>query len=394
MYKQKQSSYRPQTPSRNPSPMKLETDNPAYIDDVSNPPIEDYNLYDEKARRKALQKVQNNYLKILLDPFNAKVCRVPVDIPFQSHLISDKTTFQVNIGTAGDLFGVFCPGFALRQQGNPFGDWYFTSRNTTAPALTATTSDTLLELQALANGAGAANYAANISGGNQGFNYGTYFKSVRLVAAGLKIKYIGRLDATSGYILCGAQVENKSPNTQTIPTIDKLNEYMFAKKFKLTQEMQTIWFPIDESAKIFANLNATQYGSAETLYSFLQYNFYGSGLPAGQALDIEIVRHYECIPNADYTELFGMVGGKQAPTYQMLIDEDEERKNPKKKMVGMANPYAVPQTETENPTWTRKVYDHAMQFIGENIGDWAVRAVETVEWGDILETGLMFLGLL
>lgn len=244
------------------------------------------NDYDYARSNKTLMK--DSWLHSLLDPFNAPVCRIPSDIPYNSHLLQDRETFQLTVGPLGDFVGYFSPTAYLSHT---IADWIFLSRSVST--LDYTTAGYFNHY----NSATPSNYSMRISA-PLSLSYQSFFKQGRLVSAGISFRYIGRADQHSGFIAAGSTVLSDAPSGQICLMNGDINELMYVQRVAPADGLRCVWIPVDEEAKNFKTLGG--YNTA----SNLTYYFHGVGLPPGTILDVEVVRNYEYIPQPDYVELF------------------------------------------------------------------------------------------
>lgn len=247
---------------------------------------------DFKALHEERQEAKRAYYKCLADPFTASLVRVPGPFTAPSGLLRDRETFQITTSAAGDFVGYFAPENMFKRSGTQ-RDYVFLAQ--------AAASTTYYQSLTFNNHMGAAigNYATRLSQ-NPGGQYHPYFSQVRLVSAGIRFKYIGRADAHAGLIAAGL-ISDVSPMDLTPLLTSSISETMFAIRAAPAEQLVCNWYPFDALSQSFLPYPASSgITGTETQQVFV---FHGFGLPAGTVLDVEIVRNYEYIPQAQYHEL-------------------------------------------------------------------------------------------
>lgn len=235
------------------------------------------------------------YYESIIDPFNAPLVRVPGSFQQMTQTLRDKTTFQITIGAgANDFVGFFAPENSIRSaisQTIPPYDWLFLARSSALADYSSSNYHTHL-----ASGP-AASYASRPWGTQA--QYSTYWQAVRLVSAGLRIRYIGRQDAEAGLLSCGFS-SSRIPQTLT-PMLDtRISELTYAYRGKTSEGLRCSWIPSDFTDQSFINVP-----SSDSAPQIAQNVFFihGFGIPEGTVLDVEVVRNYEYFPAVQYVEL-------------------------------------------------------------------------------------------
>lgn len=243
-----------------------------------------------------LQQVKKDrklgYYKLLMDPFAAPLCRVPSGLVAPSTLLRDRETFQITIGAAGDFVGFFAPENMLKRSSMP-RDYVFLAQNASSSTYyqTANFNDHF--------GLAAGNYASRVSQ-TPGGQYYTYFSQARLVAAGIRFRYIGRADAHSG-IICAGLISNASPMEIVPLNSGLIAESLYPIRATPGEQLVCNWFPFDANSTVFSPFPPGTYMDKTESQQVFVFN--GFGLPSGTVLDVEVVRCYEYIPTPAYHEL-------------------------------------------------------------------------------------------
>ena len=235
--------------------------------------------------------MRGTWLHSLIDPFCAPICRMPSDIAYNSHLLQDRETFQLTIGSASDFVGYFAPTNSI-YGAQP--DWCFISR---IPGSSYNYFSQTASFASFMNHT-PSYYAMQLSAPNS-VSYSSFFKQGRLVSAGLIIRYIGRADQHSGFISAGATVLGENPLSTYPVSNNDINELLYVQRVAPADGLRIVWTPVDEQSKFFKTLTSSGNSSPQMIFYF-----HGVGLPQGTILDVEVVRNYEFLPHPDYAELF------------------------------------------------------------------------------------------
>lgn len=230
-----------------------------------------------------------------MEPFETPLVRVPGSFQQMTQTLRDKSTFQITIGSgANDFVGYFAPENSIRsvriQPTTPY-DVCFVSRTSAMPDYSS------LTYLNHANSAVPANYSSRYSVRQD--QYVNYWQAVRLISAGIRIRYIGRQDAEAGLISCGL-TSSRIPQSETPLTDTRISELTYAYRGKTSEGLRCSWIPSDFTDQSFINVP-----SSDTSPQVAQNVFFihGFGIPEGTVLDVEIVRNYEYFPAAQYVEL-------------------------------------------------------------------------------------------
>lgn len=289
------------------------------------------NLHDVKNSIELLskfnQKQEYCYLNNLLYPEKSKNVKIPSPIPVPSCAFQLHNCVTLSTNSSGNIAVVFNPFFL---SSNVFLQKIIGS-NITGELTGSFNYFTTLWVNNNDSLSGSA-----VDNGFRPFNIGQCIPSVydqyRLVSASVVIKYIGRLDITSG-VIGGAIVFDEDMHigggfTETDGTYHITNNINLAKygNFDLAMDsfyhqenltlegIRELYFPIDNSYeeyfKLFNDiLPSYSYApglftvDAEDDYYKSGFNFfiYTLGAPSNSAcLKLDIYCNYECLPNASF----------------------------------------------------------------------------------------------
>jgi len=235
------------------------------------------------------------YYKSIIEPFESPLVRVPGSFQQMTQMLRDKSTFQITIGAgANDFVGYFAPENSIRsilaQPTVPF-DYCFIAR--TSALTDYTTSSFLTHF----NSVTAANYSSRTAVTQN--QYTNYWQAVRLISAGIRIRYIGRQDAEAGLISCGL-TSSRIPQASSPLTDNRISELTYAYRGKTSEGLRCSWIPSDFTDQSFINVPSSDSAPQVAQNVFFIHGF---GIPEGTVLDVEIVRNYEYFPAAQYVEL-------------------------------------------------------------------------------------------
>lgn len=123
----------------------------------------------------------------------------------------------------------------------------------------------------------------------------------RLVSASLIIQYVGRLDATAGYLV-GALTSNLSNATQTtFLTFSNIEDLQNRRVVNAIDGLKMIYSPFDTSQLDYAT--QTAYSSSTNTVKWKQmFVLYGEGLPNTACIRVDYVRNIEYIAKPAYRE--------------------------------------------------------------------------------------------
>jgi hypothetical protein len=238
------------------------------------------------------KKRKTAYYELVLNPFSGALCRFPSPFPVPSTLLRDREVFQITTGAAGDFIGYFSPENMIKRS-TTHRDYAFFAQNTASGSYyqSLTYNGHL--------GAAAGNYATQLSQTANGQYGTTYFGSVRLVAAGLRIKYIGRAELLSG-LITAAVIQSGDPMGLTPLLSGGIAESLYPVRVTPDEGLVLNWFPFDAGQANFIPYGSGNYNGDHAQQVFCIHGF---GLPTGTVLDIEVVRVYEYIPKPGFHEL-------------------------------------------------------------------------------------------
>jgi len=238
---------------------------------------------------------QTAYYDQIMDPFKAPLCRIPGSFVQGTQLVRDRQTFQITTGTgANDFVAYFAPENSIRTNVSSTptpNDYAFIARSSTLASYNTMTYGSHL------SNATATEYASRNSAWQQ--TYATYWQAVRLVSAGLRIRYIGRQDAEAGLLSVG-MTSVRAPHSSTVLLDATISEFPFNYRGKTADGLVCNWIPTDFSDQSFINVSTADSQSVSAQNVFFIHGF---GIPDGTVLDVEVVRNYEYYPRYQYQEL-------------------------------------------------------------------------------------------
>lgn len=233
------------------------------------------------------------YYRMIVDPFTSPIARPPSPFPSNSSLVRDCETFTLTVGPQGDFVGVFCPTLPLKSDNTNSSvnfEYLFASRVSNAIAYPTSYAS-------LFSSVPSANWTGNKSSSSEHL---PYMATTRLLAAQIRVRYIGRDDACSGIISVGSFVAS-IPTMATIFIDNAIQELRNPARVLPKEGAVVTWYPLDESDRDFQIVDQSRNERSPNL----AIAFYGQGLPAGAVLDFELVRVYEYFPRPAYQELLG-----------------------------------------------------------------------------------------
>ena len=243
--------------------------------------------------RDKLKQQKTAYYAMLVDPFNAPLCRPHTLFPTSTSIVRDVESFSLTIGAAGDFCGIFSPTAPFKSTPNSAtsAEYMFAARDTTAISLVQTyttifTSGVLPSWNIRKSQ--ASEHIALMSAG-------------RVLAAQVKIRYIGRDDAASGIISVGSFCA-ALPFESYMFTDNAVQELLNPSRCLPKEGCVVTWYPFDETDREFQPVDMGGTSTAGRLTN-LAFAFYGAGLPTGTVLDIEVARVIEFVPRPNQIEL-------------------------------------------------------------------------------------------
>ena len=243
--------------------------------------------------RDKLKQQKTAYYRMLVDPFNAPLCRPHTLFPTSTSLVRDVESFSLTIGAAGDFCGIFAPTAPFKSTPNSASsaEYMFAARDTTSISQVAT-------------------YATIFTSGvlpswnvrkSQATEHIALMSAGRVLAAQVKIRYIGRDDAASGIITVGSFCAALPFETYMF-TDNAVQELLNSSRCLPKEGCVVTWYPFDETDREFQPVDMGGTSTAGRLTN-LAFGFYGAGLPTGTVLDIEVARVIEYVPRPNQMEL-------------------------------------------------------------------------------------------
>ena len=236
-----------------------------------------------------------DYYHQIVEPFKAPLCRVPGAFVQGTQLVRDRATFQITIGAgANDFVAYFAPENSIRtnvSQSPAPQDLCIIARTS------ALVDYSSLSYGGHVNSATSTNYASRQAAWQQ--TYSSYWQAVRLVSAGLRIRYIGRQDAEAGLISAG-MTSMRAPHNSSVLNDSVITEFPFNYRGKTADGLACNWIPTDFTDQSFINVSTSDSQSVSAQNVFFIHGF---GIPDGTVLDVEFVRNYEYYPKYQYQEL-------------------------------------------------------------------------------------------
>jgi hypothetical protein len=223
----------------------------------------------------------------LADPFSGPV-RMPSPVPVKTCLYSDKIVNTVVISSAGSFVCLFNPNTANTNTGM----LCIYARSA------ATANESFYQSATWSSHQPGTGLAGNYS--TQIYTLGdvpvTYSQQIKVSSAGIRMRYIGSELNRSG-VIRACRVYNKQTILTNPLTYTTVAESADSVVFSLGDDVMMSWLPFDISA-----FNFTSPGEDPTTSSLI---IYGSGLPAGAAVEVEVCVNYEYIPLPAFHELLG-----------------------------------------------------------------------------------------
>ena len=280
------------------------------------------------------KKAEYNYLNNLLYPEKCKGVKIPSPIPVPSCSFQLHNCVTLSTNNSGNLAFVFNPFFLANENDNDFngeiiqGDSpYALHKVNFFSTLYVNNNDTL-------NGHELNN---NFDPINIGQTIPNVYDQYRLVSASVVVKYIGRLDITSG-VIGGAIMYEDSKNVgssvqynilsdpDTDRTIlshnqdlakfgnfDLAMDSFYHQENMVLEGIRELYFPLDNSYEEYTQLlgvskaewapngNRLVVNDTDAYKSGFNFFVYVLGAPANSAcFKVDIYCNFECLPNASF----------------------------------------------------------------------------------------------
>ena len=282
------------------------------------------------------KKAEYNYLNNLLYPEKCKGVKIPSPIPVPSCSFQLHNCVTLTTSTSGNLAFVFNPFFLANS--NDFNTTVNINSDQGNYRLTETNYLSTLWVN---NHGSLTGYEPNDNW--QPINIGQAIPNVydqyRLVSASIIVKYIGRLDITSGVIggaiiyddnkVVGGVIKTENTESGSVavtvtgnPGLSKYGNFDLAMDSFYHQEnlvlegMRELYFPLDNSYEEYTKLagNSTmgsithnpgqyviKFDDSDMYKSGFNYFVYVLGAPASSScFKVDIYCNYECLPNASF----------------------------------------------------------------------------------------------
>ena len=281
------------------------------------------------------KKAEYNYLNNLLYPEKCKGVKIPSPIPVPSCSFQLHNCVTLTTNASGNLAFMFNPFFLANGNSMDFNPMPEIDDHT---VLGSNWFSTLW----VNNNDALTGYAAedHFNPVNIGQVIPNVYDQYRLVSASLVVKYIGRLDITSGVIggaimyddskFVGGALNYRNNNTGAVntwttknPDLAKYGNFDLAMDSFYHQEnlviegLRELYFPLDNSYEEYTQManfnkggkfeNRAGYGN---LVSFDDTDMYKSGFnffcyvlgapPSSACFKVDIYCNYECLPNASF----------------------------------------------------------------------------------------------
>ena len=282
------------------------------------------------------KKSEYNYLNNLLYPEKCKGVKIPSPIPVPSCSFQLHNCVTLTTNASGNLAFIFNPFFLANQQKLTYTD---------PPEENTWACDSVRYLSTLwvNNHASLTGYTQNENW--EPINIGQVIPNVydqyRLVSASIVVKYIGRLDITSGVIggaimyddnnVVGADLNLRhtvdpfetrtaysfNTNLAKYGNFDLAMDSFYHQENMVLEGIRELYFPLDNSYEEYTQLadidksiytNVMNNAHAEVRFpdsdqykSGFNYFVYVLGAPASSAcFKVDIYCNFECLPNASF----------------------------------------------------------------------------------------------
>lgn len=283
------------------------------------------------------QKAEYNYLNNLLHPEKCKGVKIPSPIPVPSCSFQLHNCVTLTTNASGNLAFIFNPFFLANSNINSFTNPVeYMPNDNEYKAIGVSNLSTLW----VNNHDTLTGYAPNSSWVpvNIGQSIPNVYDQYRLVSASLVVKYIGRLDITSGVIGGAIMYDDfkqvggncsvsfrEGTYTETLnnSALQKYGNFDLAMDSFYHQEnlclegLRELYFPLDNSYEEYTQLgdinkanlvwNSTVnkiellFNDSDSYKSGFNYFVYVLGAPASSAcFKVDIYCNFECLPNASF----------------------------------------------------------------------------------------------
>lgn len=283
------------------------------------------------------QRAEYNYLNNLLHPEKCKGVKIPSPIPVPSCSFQLHNCVTLTTNASGNLAFMFNPFFLANNDIRTFTPpIQYNSEN---PDATSTGCYNLSTLW-VNNDDTLTGYAANPNWIpiNIGQAIPNVYDQYRLVSASLIVKYIGRLDITSGVIggaimyddlkQIGGRIQNTvgsstfdgilvNPSLAKYGNFDLAMDSFYHQENLCLEGIRELYFPLDNSYEEYtqlANINKANlvwnrerndfqlmFNDTDSYKSGFNYFVYVLGAPASSAcFKVDIYCNFECLPNSSF----------------------------------------------------------------------------------------------
>ena len=361
------------------------------------------------------------YLDNLLHPEKQKGIKIPSPIPVPSCSFQLHNSITLSTNNYGNLAIVFNPFFLYNTSG--LGTVPITGGSGTSSDFVNLTPMFLTSFfvnnNTALDGHTPSDNTTQWTPVNIGQGIPNVYDQYRLVSGSIVIKYIGRLDSTSG-VIGGAIVfdeernigywgkaEREDHTTSTIYSagnwIKKYGNFDLAMDSFYHQEnlclegMRELYFPIDNTFEEYMKLLKTDYmeskyveeNSAYNIQLFADQDYYKSGFnqmiyvlgaPASQAcFKVDVYLNFECLPNAEFLNYMPITPNNVCidPYYKkQAIAETQKR------ALGKANPdEGLPPAPPSIWERMKKKFGDALPGIGKLIANGLINAIPGLKSG-------------
>lgn len=282
------------------------------------------------------KKAEYSYLNNLLYPEKCKGVKIPSPIPVPSCSFQLHNCVTLSTNSSGNLAFVFNPFFLANA--NDFKTVVKIDSDQGNYRLTETSFLTTLWVN---NNGSLSGYEPNDNWDpiNIGQAIPNVYDQYRLVSASIVVKYIGRLDITSGVIggaiiyddnkYVGGLIKTENEDSSSValtltgnPGLSKYGNFDLAMDSFYHQEnlclegMRELYFPLDNSYEEYtklagnSNIGSIIHTPGKYLLKFDDSDAYKSGFnyfvyvlgapPSSSCFKVDIYCNYECLPNASF----------------------------------------------------------------------------------------------
>ena len=266
------------------------------------------------------KEIKRSYLHSLIFPEKTRGVRVPTKFPIPTLTFTQKNQLTISPNTNGN--------FLVQWNVQSLFD------NTTA---TPTYSDLWLNVAATLTGATTG--VASTSSRANFLNVQNTLNAYRLVSATMIVTYIGSVDAHSGILGGGIDINiatSSGSDDTSLTNFSNVDDKMFSYQSIPFNGLKLNYFPKD-----YADLNmyripadtATSQLSAQGLPSWIKLIVYGQNLAGGSSIRIDFYRNWEAVPATAFSDIVSA----QLPTQKEALynKNQEEPLDVAKKMVSL-----------------------------------------------------------